>query len=252
MKRYFYNFVLLIYTCVFIFACSPAPTQPPHPTPQTLTVSYTLALKPLLDALNVCAIQQPEIALVVNEVPAPHLDIHKSDLALRIGLPEDSKEFSTPLGMEEIVIIAHPSNPVETMNIEDVINIFTGFTTSWTEINGNDLEIEIWINLTDDDIHQAFQKRILDTLSPATMSQIAPDPAAMLTAVGNNPSAIGYLPRSWLSEEVKTIDITSHSGDLLRQPLLALSVNEPTGNVRTFLVCLQSGIGQEIINDIYK
>jgi DNA-binding transcriptional LysR family regulator len=252
MEKHIRSFVLIICIYFLIYACSPPPTQPPHPTLQILTVSYTPGLKPLLDALNACAFQQQEIALVVNEVPAPHLDIHKSDLALRIGFPEGSTAFSAPLGMEEIVLIAHPSNPVEILNIEDVKNIFKGVTTSWFEINGYELEIEIWINFTDGDIHQAFQKGILDTLSPATMSQIAPDPAAMLTAVGNNPSAIGYLPRSWLSEEVKTINISSHSGDLLRQPLLALSVNEPIGNGRTFLVCLQSGIGKEVINEIYK
>jgi hypothetical protein len=250
-KSYFQYFSLVILLFVFTSACKPPPTQPPLPIPQTLSVSYTPALSPLLNALSTCALQQPEIALIVNEVSAPYLDIHKSDFSLRIGFPQGSTAFSAVLAVEKIVLITHPSNPVEILSVEDVTNIFSGVTTNWLELDGDDFEIDLWIYYTDEDIQQVIQKAIMDNLSPTLKANLAPDPGAMLTTVANNPSAIGYLPQSWLSDDVKPITISSDTNEFLTQPVLALSNEEPKGQAREYLFCLQNGIGHEIINDIY-
>ncbi|MFU8773929.1 MAG: hypothetical protein ACNA8H_16105, partial [Anaerolineales bacterium] len=88
--------------------------------------------------------------------------------------------------------------------------------------------------------------------SPTTLSNLAPDPESMLAAVGNNPHAIGYLPQSWLSPSVKSLEIPSETREKLIHPVLALASGEPQGENRVFLYCLQRGKGQEIIHDIYS
>ncbi|MBE0408425.1 MAG: substrate-binding domain-containing protein [Anaerolineales bacterium] len=251
MRSCFQYLPILILFTVLINACNAPPTLPPLPTPQPLTVLYTPALRPILNAVNACALQQPEIALLVKEVSANFQDTIDADLSLRIGLPKNSTAFSAPITFDEILLIVHPTNPVETLSYGEIVSIFTGVISNWTKVNGDDSEIAVWINYSDDDTHQIFQDGILQTLSPTTLSNLAPDPEAMLTAVGNNPTAIGYLPRSWLSPSVKTIEIPSEVREKLIQPVLALASGEPQGESRVFLFCLQSGKGQEIIHDIY-
>lgn len=237
---------------LMINACSTPPIKPPPPTPQAITISFTPALRPLLDAINTCAVQQPEIALVINEFTAPHLVIQDSGLALRLGYPEESRAFSALLAEEEIVFIVHPTNPVDSLGVGEVVDLFRGRTTNWLDFNGHNVAVEVWINLPEDDLHQIIQSRLLNGRPASTLANLAPDPEAMLTSVKSNPAAIGYLPRSWLSPEVKTIRIIPDISEVLTPPVLALSPKEPQEEIRIFLFCLQNGIGQEKIQELYQ
>lgn len=235
-----------------ISACSAPSTEPPLLTPQVVTVSFTPALKPLLGAVSTCAMQQPEIALFVNEVSAPFLEIQESGLALRLGYPENSNAFSVPLAMEEIVIIVHPSNPVNTLSNANLVDLFTGKITNWLNVRGKNTEVQVWMNFPEDDLHQIVQDELLMDNPPTTLANMAPNPEAMLMAVERDPAAIGYLPRSWLSKEVKTVRIFPDISNMLTQPVLALTREEPHDEIRSLLHCLQSGIGQEIIQEKYN
>ncbi len=67
------------------------------------------------------------------------------------------------------------------------------------------------------------------------MDQLAPgqpDPAAMLEAIGGDPAAIGYIPKSWLSPAVKEVTIEGQIKELLHQPVLVLAGEEPSGAAR--------------------
>lgn len=243
--------ILISIGSLLINACGTPPTESAPPPPQPIRVSFTPALRPLLKAVSVCALQQPEIAIVVNEVPAAYLDIYGSDLSLRLSYPTGSEAYSAPLSMEEIVIIVNPANPVEIISQADAVALFTGRITNWSEVEGYDLEVEVWFNLINDDVHQIFQDGVLEDKFPTTLAKLAPDPAAMITSVASNPAALGYLPRSWLSSEVKPVEIVPSVTQALTHPVLALTPEKPQDEIRVLLHCLQNGIGQQIIQEIY-
>ena len=46
--------------------------------------------------------------------------------------------------------------------------------------------------------------------------------------------------RSWLEKAIQTITVEEELQDAFTQPVLALSLREPTGNLRTYLACLQN------------
>jgi hypothetical protein len=68
---------------------------------------------------------------------------------------------------------------------------------------------------------------------------LAPNPAAMFEAIAADPLAVGYIPASWLDKDIQIITIEVELQDAFTQPILALSVREPEGSLRTYLACLQ-------------
>jgi len=85
----------------------------------------------------------------------------------------------------------------------------------------------------------------------SSQAWLAPDAAAMLESIAQDPAAIGVLPRAWLSAAVKPVEIDQDLGELLLQPVLALAEEEPGGIVREFLACLQSPTGQAELAEHY-
>jgi len=85
----------------------------------------------------------------------------------------------------------------------------------------------------------------------SSQAWLAPDAAAMLESIAQDPAAIGALPRAWLTKAVKPVEIDVEMRELLSQPVLALAEEEPEGVVRDFLLCLQSPTGQAELAEYY-
>jgi hypothetical protein len=80
-----------------------------------------------------------------------------------------------------------------------------------------------------------------------TAAMLAPDPGAMLETISENIGTIGYLPGSFLAtvdpsivSKVKIIQLEPILEAQLRQPVIAITQSEPTGLLRSLLVCLES------------
>jgi hypothetical protein len=78
------------------------------------------------------------------------------------------------------------------------------------------------------------------------VSNIVPNPGAVVEAVSQEPGAIGYLPESWLEttdpqvrEKVKELRLNDQNEGEITIPILAYLRSEPDGGVRELLFCLQ-------------
>ena len=80
---------------------------------------------------------------------------------------------------------------------------------------------------------QIFQEYFLGGMLFSSNAQVAPGPAQMLEAVSSDPTAIGYLPQSWVNSSVNALEIN------IEVPLLVFADVEPEGTLREFVACLQ-------------
>ncbi len=81
---------------------------------------------------------------------------------------------------------------------------------------------------------------ILRESVPTFDAKLAPNPAAMIEAITADPMAVGYIPGSWLAEDIQTISVERELQAALARPILALTDTEPVGNFLNYLVCLQN------------
>ena len=252
----------------FVGGCNPiiaaiekAPVATIAPTPEAVTVVITPAARTLWGKLHECALAHPELALILWERPSTSPDFRQADLSIRLGAPPAEDGYLALLGETEIKVIVHPSSVFADLvraglfgntanygqktdpplTLQEIKTIFQkGYTASGQPL-------QVWI-LQGDDVRRYFDAVILDgtdflSAEVAPQARIAPDPAAMLVAVSSDPAAIGYLPATWLDDEVHPLVLDSALSQKLRVPILALAKVEPQGVSRTLLGCLQAPEG---------
>lgn len=238
-------YCVVVGTLTLITAELRTPAQAaPAPELQPLSVAFTPATRPLADALSRCADRQPEIALVVDEMPAAAMQAGEADLFLKMGPPLADLSYSAALGQAEIVIIVHPANPVAALSQAELRALFGGQTLAWSSAGGPQAAVQPWIPLAGDEALQAFAAAVMGDQPYSTEAMLAADPAVMLEGVANNAGAIGYLPHAWLTSQVRAVPLAPSLAAGLRLPVLASAPAEPHGAARNFLYCLQNSAGQ--------
>jgi hypothetical protein len=235
-----------IWLCAILLltACGIPPRATPLPTPVVFRIAYTPSLQPLVKDLHFCAIAYPEILMTIAEVPTPDLDLRNADLILRFG-GTPGKAYEATLRDESIVMIVNRDNPVLSLSTDQTRKIYTGRITRWAEVGGAQQPIQVWEYPDAEDIRLIFDSAIFPGENLTTKALLAPDPQAMLEAIADDPTAIGYIPQTWLAQSeqrsrIRAVDIDPKLAELLRQPFFALSSTEPEGLLRQFLGCVQS------------
>lgn len=230
-------------------ACSSPTTATIPPSPQPVHVSFSPALEPVRDALYACAISLPEIALFVEIIPEPAQDFKSSDLVLWWGDKPDEVDFAFPIAEDELVLIVHTDNLNTELSLSELRALFSGRVEHWSEISIYDQPVSVWVSPENSHLSEIFKSAILDDLRYTRLAYLAPSPAPMLESIAADPGGIGFIPLSWLSSEVSTIQIDPDSQLRLRKPILALVNSEPQAGLRELIACLQSGEGQVYLLD---
>jgi DNA-binding transcriptional LysR family regulator len=234
--------IKLFFVITFLTACMPATPQP-LPTPQIWQAQFTPSLRWIGPALNLCTRQQPGIALSIDERPAQALTPAQADFILRWGAPDTLKGYAVEIATDELVVIVHPDNPLDSLDLSEITAIFTAKTKSWSAfIKGNSGRIQVWTEADGSDVQQVFQSILLQQPLTNPFAHLAPDPMAMRQSVGADLNAIGYLPRRWLDSTVRAVQIKGISAASLRQPILVMRETGPQGAQKDWLLCLQESI----------
>lgn len=208
---------------LLLVACQPARAGQDTP-PAPLKVAVSSSLSWLEPDLADCAAGTGLAVQHVETVAAG------DGITLRLGVPED-ESYAAVLGEEELAIIVHPDNPLAELPLDIVRNIFAGREKNWPDQS----EIQVWSLPRTGDLSTA----LLAAGFSIQNAGLAPTPQAMREVVAANPAAIGYLPARWVDGSVRALTI---DGFAVRLPILTISAQEPQGEARALLVCLQEKI----------
>jgi hypothetical protein len=234
--------ILVFLVSLGLVACSSVPVSSPPATPQAVTFVLTPALRPLTSTLHDCVAAQPGISLYLEERSVFSLNSAGEEIYLRLGyLPEAG--YAVQLGWEQLAVIVNTANPVSSLSTDELHGLFGGQLERWEVLGGEGGAVQVWVYAAGEDIRQTFDAVVLGDNPVATYAMLAPDPQAMLEAVSDNPSAIGYLPESWLVAnplftQVQVVQLDPAIERSLRQPVLALASTQPSESTRSLLSCL--------------
>lgn len=132
------------------------------------------------------------------------------DIGLSSRYLKDSEKAEglqeTILAIDGIAIIVHPDNPVADLTEEQIAAIFTGEITNWSEVGGKDGEIVCIGREESSGTRDGFEA-ITDTEDACVYRQELTSNGAILTAVAENPNAIGYVSLSSVEENVKALSV---------------------------------------------
>ncbi len=224
--------VILLFT-----ACSPQPSELP-----TLRIVVSPAAQPISEAVARCVPNNGDVAFSIEMQYPSTADLEGSDLLIRLGEPGEAG-FAAQLAWEQIALIVNPGNSVE-ISSTAAADLFGERIQNWSELNGEDLPVNLWAGPDSDEARQAFESEVLLS-SVSSNTHIASNPETALKAVAQDPGAVAILPAAWADETVREVDMG------LQVPVIAIAGEEPTGPLRELLACLQSPLGQEELSKQY-
>ena len=187
-------------------------------------------------------------------------DIGMVSRALKV---EEADLYAFAIARDGISIILHQDNPVNTLSPEQIVEIYTGTITNWSEVGGNDAPITV--------VNKADGRSTLELflgffeLDPNNINAqvIIGDNEQGIKTVAGNPDAIGYvsigaaefsigagesiqlLPMDGIEASTETVQDGSFP---LSRDLNLVTTGLPAGLAQSFIDFTQSSD----INDVVK
>lgn len=191
----------------------------------SINAAGSSALKPLVDeAVNEFAALYPDVAITVDaggsgeglkQVAEGTIDIGNSDVPAEDKL--DAEQAAELVDHQVCVVTMAPivNNDVYEAGVTDLtkdqlIGIFTGQITNWSEVGGPDEEIVLVTRPTSSGTRATFQKYALDGNEEASNASMETDDSGVLLQnVKDTKGAIGYVALSYLVDNpgVSTVAI---------------------------------------------
>ena len=112
----------------------------------------------------------------------------------------------TTLALDGIAIIVSPENPVTELSLEEIAKIYTGEITNWKDVGGSDGEIVLIGREAGSGTRDGFES-ITGTKDSCQYRQELTSTGDVITAVSQNPNAIGYASLASVKDSVKALDV---------------------------------------------
>ena len=112
----------------------------------------------------------------------------------------------TVLAYDGIAIIVHPDNPVSDLSVEQLAKLYTGEITNWKDVGGNDAEVVLIGREAASGTRDGFES-ITGTMDKCQYRQELTSTGDVITAVSQNPDAIGYASLASIKDSVKALNV---------------------------------------------
>ncbi len=172
------------------------------------------------------------------------------------------------VALDGLAVVVHPANPVGSLTIDQLAQIFTGKITNWKEVGGEDGKIVILSREVNSGTHVYFKEHVLRKGDPNAKEEFAAgalllsSSQAIADEVANNRSAIGYYGMGYISAKQKPVSVAKDEKSQpvpptienvvsnaypISRPLFFYTNGEPKGLVKKFVDFALSREGQDIV-----
>ncbi|SHN60241.1 phosphate ABC transporter substrate-binding protein [Desulfovibrio litoralis] len=192
-------------------------------------------------------------------------DIAMSSRDIKSTEIEDAKKRGvTPtrfaVAWDAIVPIVHPSNPVKSVSIEQLRDIYSGRITNWKDLGGVDGKIVVTSRDTSSGTYESWAELVMhkEKVSPAALLQASS--GAVVTSITKNKRAIGYVGFGYLNKNIKALtvnDVEASASSVLEKKwpisreLYLFTDGEPKDSVKAFIdFMFDPQKGQKIVKEV--
>ena len=112
----------------------------------------------------------------------------------------------TVLAYDGIAIIVNPENPVNDLTLDQIAKLYTGEITNWKDVGGNDAEVVLIGREAASGTRDGLES-ITGTKDKCQYRQELTSTGDVITAVSQNPDAIGYASLASIKDSVKALNV---------------------------------------------
>lgn len=196
-------------------------------------------------------------ALPIDQAPDRVRNDHLDLVLVPAPLPPAASGlWQSGFGYDAVAVIVNPTNPVETLSVTQLRDIYQGSVFDWSPFGGSG-EVAPVSREAAAYVRRLFEERVMSgravTLN-AVLKASGPD---VVTYVANTPGAIGYALLSQIDARVKIVGVegvrpspqTATAQQYpLTFPIYLLARSEPQGDLREFTLWLLNE-GQLLIEE---
>ncbi len=175
------------------------------------------------------------------------------------------------IARDAIAIIVHPSNPVDTLTLQQLSDIYSGKVRNWQEVGGEDRPIVALSRETNSGTHVYFLEAVVRLGDSDDRTLFSPDVLLLPSSEGigaevrQNPNAIGYDGLGYVTYDMKTVAVGLSPGGPFWEPsastvnaeeypisrdLYMYTAGQPTGTIKEYLDWILQPEAQRIVRDL--
>lgn len=182
-----------------------------------ITAVGSTALQPLVDAAQESYVaEHPNVQISVqgggsgtglSQINSGAVEIGNSDIFAEAGEGVDaSKLVDHKVAVVGFAPVVNKDVGVEDVSKQELIDIFTGKITNWSELGGKDQEINVINRASGSGTRATFEEFALDGQEPIK-AQEQDSSGTVKKIVGDTPGAISYLALSYLDDSLQALKV---------------------------------------------
>jgi len=181
---------------------------------------------------------------------------------------KDSERESYPslvthgIAKDGVAIVAHPSNPVGDLTMEQLQGIYSGNITNWQDVGGADAEIMVVSREEGSGTRDCFESSVLKPIKTEVTDYaiIQDSNGKVRTTIAGNEQGIGFLSLGYVNSDIKAVNLNGiaatveniRSGEYaISRTLLMITDGEPDADEQVFLDFVLSSEGQGIVSEVH-
>lgn len=206
------------------------------------------------------------IAALLNGTTDIAQSSRKIKMDEKMKLQDAGKAFTeTIVAYDALAVIVHPQNKINQLTREQIESIFTGKTTNWKELGGDDLKIVLYSRETSSGTYEFFRDHVLNKKNFAQNALLMPATGAIVQSVSQTKGAIGYVGLAYLESDIKALKVSYDQGKTfvdptvehamdktypISRPLYYYYLNSTAKTVQPFMDFILSAEGQKIVREV--
>ena len=116
-----------------------------------------------------------------------------------------------PIALDSLAVFVHGSNPVQTLTIAQIADIYSGKTKNWSAVGGRNAPIVMYGRESSSGTYDYFREHVLNKGDFAPAVQTLQGTAAIINAVGRDRNGVGYGGIAY-AKDVRAIAIKTSDG----------------------------------------
>lgn len=168
-------------------------------------------------------------------------------------------------GRDGIVVATHVNNPVASLTMGQIKDIYTGVITNWNEVGGPDMEISLFSRDTSSGTYAFFKEFVLEDEEYSPDALLMPSTQAIVEGLIQDESGIGYIGLGYLTDDVKPVPVaaeegaeafmpsleTINAGDYpVARPLFLYTAGEASPTLQMYIDFILGADGQQVVEEL--
>ncbi len=194
----------------------------------TIQVTSTGTSDGLADLLS----RRSEIAMAARRIQPVEAEALSADGAGDMFDPAQEHIVA----VDSLIVITHPDNPIQTMNVRQLLGIYSGAISNWSQVGGPDLPVQVVIRNVGSNRRDVFEARIFGSDATALTSdaQVVANSNEVAQAVNANPGAIGVVGYAF-QRGAQSVNIVNQCGITMVPDTFSAKTEEYALQRRLFL-----------------